>query len=230
MKISKGISVIKKLRHSLPRKSLMTIYKAFLRPLIDYGNTIHDQPQNESFSEKLESVQYKAALAITGAVQGTSCDKIYQELGLESIKSRRWHKRLSCMFKIMKEEPPNYLINLVPKCETNIRTRNNSTPTFNCQTDCSKYSFFPYTLNDWLNLDLNIRNSESITIFKSRSLSSICPVQTNIYNIFDLKGLTFLTRLRLGLSHLNEHRFRHDFHDCLNTLCSCSLEINDTSH
>ena len=76
-------------------------------------------------------MQYKAALAITGVIQSTSREKIYQELGLESLKSRRWYKRLSCMFKIMKEEAPNYLINLVPKCETSIRTRNNSIPTFN---------------------------------------------------------------------------------------------------
>ena len=49
LKMNNGIFVIKKLRHSLPRKSLLTIYKAFLRPLIDYGDIIHDQPQNESF-------------------------------------------------------------------------------------------------------------------------------------------------------------------------------------
>ena len=48
-KINKGISVIKKLRHSLPRKSSLTIYKAFLRPLIDYEDIIYDQAQNESF-------------------------------------------------------------------------------------------------------------------------------------------------------------------------------------
>ena len=64
----------------------MTISKAFLRPLIYHGDIIYDQPQNESFSEKLESVRNKATLAITGAIQGTSCDKIYQELGLESHK------------------------------------------------------------------------------------------------------------------------------------------------
>ena len=47
---------------------------------------MYDQPQNESFCEKLESVQYKATLAITGAIQGSSCKKLYQELGLESLK------------------------------------------------------------------------------------------------------------------------------------------------
>ena len=65
-------------------------------------------------------MQYEAALAITGAIQGTTRDKLYQELGLESLKSRKRYKRLSCMFKIMKKEAPIYLINLIPKCEQTI--------------------------------------------------------------------------------------------------------------
>ena len=77
-KVNKGISLIKKLSDSLPWKSLATIYKVFLRPLIDYGDIIYDQPDNESFCEKLESIQYKAALAITGAIHGTSRDKTYK--------------------------------------------------------------------------------------------------------------------------------------------------------
>ena len=156
--------------------------------------------------DKLESVQYKTSLAITGAIQGTSRDKIYQDLGLESLKLRRWYKGLSCMFKIMKKEAPNYLINLIPKCEQTIRTRNNHIPSYHCRTDCFKYSFFPSTLNDWFKLDENMRNSESGN-FKSMLLSFIRPVQSNIYNIFDPKGLKFLTHLRLGLNQLNEFKF-----------------------
>ena len=53
----------------MPQKSLVTIYKAFLRTLFDYGGIIYDQPHNVSFCEKLESIQYKAALMITGAMQ-----------------------------------------------------------------------------------------------------------------------------------------------------------------
>ena len=209
LKITKGISVIKKLCYSLPRKSLVTIYKAFLRPLIDYGDIIYDQPQNESFCEKLESVQYKAALAITGAIQGTSREKIYQELGLESLKNRRWYKCLCCMFKIMIEEAPKFLTKMIPKGQQTIVTRNSNIPTFYCRTDCFKYSFFPSTLKEWFNLDASIRNSESIAIFKSRLLSLIRPFQSNVYNIFDPIGLKLLTRFRLGFSHLNEHKFRH---------------------
>ena len=229
-KVNKGISLIKKLSHSLPRKSLVTIYKVFLRPLIDYGDSIYDQPNNESFCEKLESIQYKAALAITGAIQGTSRDKIYKEIGLESLKARRWYKCLSCMFKIMKEEAPNYLINLILKCNRTIRMRNSHIPIFHCRTDCFKYSFFPSTLRDWFNLDDNIRNSESISVFKKRLLAFIRPVENSVFNIYESNGLKLLTRLRLGLSHLNEHRFRHNFENCVNPLCSCSLETEDTLH
>ena len=62
-------------------------------------------------------MQYKAVLAITGAIKCTSPAKTYQELGLEKIKSRIWYKRLSCMVKIVKEDAPMYLINFVPKYE-----------------------------------------------------------------------------------------------------------------
>ena len=84
------------------------------------------------FCNKIESVQYKAALSITGAIQGTSRDKLNQELGLESLSSRGWYKLLCCMYKIMTEKALNYLINLIPTCDPTIRTRNNSIPNFHC--------------------------------------------------------------------------------------------------
>ena len=86
-----------------------------MRPLLDYGNVIYNQLNNESVCEKLDSVQLKVALAITSAIKGTSREKVYQELGLESFRVRRSDKRLSCMFKIVKEEAHNYSINLTLK-------------------------------------------------------------------------------------------------------------------
>ena len=93
-------------------------------------------------------------------MQETSRNKIYQELGLKSLKFRIWYKRLSCMFKIMKKKARNYLMNLIPKCGAAIKTRNNNFLTFSCLADCSKYYFFPYTLRDWFQLDINKRNSD----------------------------------------------------------------------
>ena len=95
-----------------------------MRRHIDYGNIIYDQPSNETFCEKLESVQYKAALAITCAIQGTSREKNFMQLGLESLKSRRWFRRLRCMFKIIKNQAPEYLNNLILKRKQNFNFQN----------------------------------------------------------------------------------------------------------
>ena len=79
-------------------------------------------------------------------------------------------------------------------------------------------------------LDVNLRNAKSFLIFRNSLLKIGRPMQNSIYNIHDPVGIKYLTRLRLGLSHLNEHKFRHNFQDYLNLLCSCSLEVETTNH
>ena len=81
-KISKTVGLLRKFQGILPRTSLITIYKLFARPHLDYGGIIYDQTFNESFHQLIESIQYNAAIAITGAIRGTSSEKLYQELGL----------------------------------------------------------------------------------------------------------------------------------------------------
>ena len=88
--INNGIALLRKLRHSIPRKPLLAIYKTFLRPHLDYCDVIYDKPHNEKFTDTLELIQYNAALAITGAIKRTSKEKLYNELGLEYLKDRRW--------------------------------------------------------------------------------------------------------------------------------------------
>ena len=102
-KVNKTIGLLRKLQNILPREPLLTIYKSFVRPHLDYGDVIYDQHYNNSFHQKLESIQYNAALAITGAIRGSSREKLYQELGLESLKQRRWFRKLCYFFKITKK-------------------------------------------------------------------------------------------------------------------------------
>ena len=85
-KVNKTIGLLRKLQNILPREPLLTIYKSFVRPHLDYGDVIYDQHYNNSFHQKLESIQYNAALAITGVIRGSSREKLYQELGLESLQ------------------------------------------------------------------------------------------------------------------------------------------------
>ena len=46
----------------------------------------------------------------------------------------------------------------------------------------------------------------------------------------NVSGLKLLTRPSVGFSHLREHKFKHNFQDILNPLCSCFLEAEDTYH
>ena len=93
-KVNKIIDLLRKLHHILPRSPLLTIYKSFIRSHLDYGHIIYDQSYNASFHQKLDSIQYNAALAITGAIRRTSKEKLYDELDLETFKKRRWYRTL----------------------------------------------------------------------------------------------------------------------------------------
>ena len=84
----------------MPRHTLNELYKLYVRPHLDYGDVIYHIPAKAcefsqyiilpSMMEKLESVWYSAALAITGTWRETSREKLYTELGWESLSSRRW--------------------------------------------------------------------------------------------------------------------------------------------
>ena len=54
------------------------------------------------------------------------------ELGSESLKSRRCLRRLCCMFKIIKNQVPEYLNNLIPRSKQNFNTRKKYIPSYNC--------------------------------------------------------------------------------------------------
>ena len=87
-KVNKTIGLLRILQNVLPRSALLAIYKSFIRPHLDYDGTRYDQAYNASFHQKLELLQYKACLAITGAIRGTSREKLYEKLGLESLQVR----------------------------------------------------------------------------------------------------------------------------------------------
>ena len=93
-KTNKTIGRLRKFSNFLPRQALAIIYKALVRPHLDYDDVLYDQAFNNSFHAKMESIQHNVCLAITGAIPGTSREKTYQELGLESLQLRRWYRKL----------------------------------------------------------------------------------------------------------------------------------------
>ena len=227
-KVNKTVALLRKFQNILPRSALLTIYKCFVRTHLDYGDIIYDEAFNNSFHQKIESLQYNAALAITSTIRGTSREKIYQELGLESLQQRRWYKKLCLFFKTYKNQCPKNLFDIIPQSNCQYRTRNaQNIPHIHVKHQFLKNSYFPSTIIEWNN---NIRNSETLNIFKSKILKFIRPTANSTFGCHNSIGVKLLTGLRLGLSHLREHKFKHGFQDTLNPFCTCGKEVETTFH
>ena len=84
-------------------------------------------------------------------------------------------------------------------------------------------------ISEWNNLDLEIRNLTSLEIFKKDLLNFIRP-NVNVFKINNPSGLTFLARLRIGFSHLKEHKFKHNLQDSVDPLCTFGNDIESTAH
>ena len=155
-----------KFQQILPRLSLPTIYKTFIRSRLDYADIIYDQAHNSAFHTKLESIQYNACLAITGAIRGASTEKVQQELGLESLKFRRWSRKLFHFNRIFNEKSPSYLFSLIPNFNRvhNTRFSYNISP-IKVRHDYFKDPFFPSAMTEWNKHDPNIGNSASLNTF-----------------------------------------------------------------
>ena len=90
--VNKTIALLRKLQPTPPRKSLLTIDKSF------------DQVSNELCSQSVQSLQYSAAIVMTGAIRGTSSEKLSHKPGLEMKKSRRWLGKLCLFYKLIKKD------------------------------------------------------------------------------------------------------------------------------
>ena len=60
--------------------------------------------------------------------------------------------------------------------------------------------------------------------FQKRALNVSAKLKNSLFNVHNPIGWKYLTRLRLNFSHLNEHKFHHNFRDTANPLCCCNTE------
>ena len=191
-KATVGVNLICKLNLLLSRSSLLTADKCFIRPHLDYGDVIYDQQNLSSLINKIDSVQYNAALAITAAIRGTSKEKLYQELGFESLKDRRWLRRLCYLYKIVNTKQPAYLYDLIPPFQRSSHNKGCIYEPF-CRTVYFKNSFLLYAIKEWNKLDSEIRNAETHASLREMLLNFIRPIGNSTYKIYDLLGRKLLT-------------------------------------
>ena len=150
---------------------------------------------------------------------------------MDSLQLRCWFRKLFCFYKLFKSEHPHYLLKLIPSRSSSYITRNiHNIPFFKRRHTFLKNCFFPSTIIEWNKLNHNIRNSSSFNIFRKSILKFIRASANSLFNCHNPKGIKFITELRLGLSHLREHKFKHSFQNSLNPFCSCGLDIESTAH
>ena len=191
----------------MKRDSLVTIYKSFRRLQLDYADVTFDKPSNAALSNRIESDRYNAALEITGTIRGTSKEKLYQERGFETIKERKWFRRLCSFYKILKNQAPAYRYSLLspPNKHYNTRKYSKIRQIF-CRTETFSNSFLPQTIKEWNKLDTSICQAPSYSAFRKALLDFIRPTANSTFGTNDVSGLKLLTRLRVGFSHLREHK------------------------
>ena len=164
---TKGLSLLKLLSNYVDRDVLDLSYKLYVRPHLDYGDVIYHN-QRADLMDLIERVQYKAALIVSGCWQGTSREKLYDELGWESLSDRRWCLRLSMFYKIVNRSAPTYLSERIPTRRVIQRTlrveRKEITPL--SRTERYENSFFPYSIKMWKELDDETKSKPSVQSFK----------------------------------------------------------------
>ena len=165
-KANQGIGVIKRFYDYLSRKVLLQIYISYIRPNLDYCDVIYHKPSyddfycacyseraktdpvniNAQFNDKIETVQYNAALAITGCVRGTSREKLYSELGFTSVYDRRRFHKLSLYYKILNNLTPEYLRILIPdSIRRSYAMRNDRVNVLPSRTQKYRYTVYVHT-------------------------------------------------------------------------------------
>ena len=155
------------------------------------------------FPKKNESVQYNTALAITGAIKGSSREKLYEELAQEYLYRSRWTRRLCLLYKVFSTGQPSYIYDLLPPLRSS-RRHVNSFNLVTCKSEYFKNSFIPNVIYEWNKLDPDIRSSASYNLFRNILLKFIRAVPNKTFNINDSVEGKLLTKLCLSLDMVSK--------------------------
>jgi hypothetical protein len=231
-KASQCVGLLRRICREVPRECLETLYKAMIRPLLEYGDVIYDGSA-ESHTKRLEDVQRDAAITCTGAYKHTKHSNLLDELGWPPLSYRRKQHRLNTMFKIQNGLAPPYLTDMCPpltrdRTAYNLRSGANITIPQSRTTTFQK-SFYPQSIEDWNNLDMETKNIKTIETFKDHQKKKCTYKINKLYHQYPSKAVINQTRMRLGLSGISAQRFNYNHID--NPKCPfCPSRCEDLVH
>lgn len=215
------LNLLRALKFKVNRHALEKMYTAFIRPVLEYSDSVWDNSSAE-VKKQLEAVHIEAARIITGATKLCNIDKLFTDLGWESLQERRNKHKLVIFYKILNGLTPDYLQNIVPplvqeSTHYNLRNSNNIRD-IRANTNLFFNSFFPSTIRAWNDLSDSIKNAPSVASFKYR-LNMNRRVPPKHFNVGTRWGQIMHARLRMGCSSLNSDLYRKNIVD--SPSCSC---------
>ena len=220
------INIMRKLKFKLDRKSLETIYTAFIRPLIEYGDIIWDNCSQYE-KDELQKIQNEAARIATGATRLVSLSTLSKEIGWESLEKRRTNHKLTLFYKMTNNLAPLYLSSLVPSTVSNISRYNlrnsNNLQTIDARTTLYFNSFLPSTVRAWNEVPEEVKLSDSVNAFKRFLNKDKSHIPKHFY-VGKRKAQILHTRLRTNCSSLNLDLFMRNISDT--PLCQCGSVEN----
>lgn len=215
------LNLMRGLKFKVSRTALEKMYISFIRPLLEYCDSVWDNASTEA-KRQLDAVHIEAARTITGATKLCSIDKLFADLGWESLQSRRNKHKLVIFYKIMNGLAPSYLSDLVPPLiqdTTHYNLRNSSdTQTLHANTNLYFNSFFPSTIRAWNTLPEHIKQATSVTSFKYL-LNKDIKRPPAYFNVGTRVGQVLHARLRMECSSLNSHLYRKNIVPSPSCLC-----------
>ncbi|XP_043212418.1 uncharacterized protein LOC122376591 [Amphibalanus amphitrite] len=234
-KINIALSPLYPIAKFLPRQTLNTIYKTYVRPYFDYCDCIYDGHITAHDELRLERLQNRSARLVTNTLHRTSTDKLRDELGWDSLKTRRKIHRLFLYKKIIDNTPriPNYITNMIPEergrtAGRNLRNQNHHTVPRTSKS-CYQRSLIPKTSLHWNQLPTHIRNCQEMKKFKQSIKLLLGTPQPPHYNALGTKvGNTLHTQIRLGMSKLNAHQY--SIQKVTSPECACGYTQENTKH
>lgn len=221
------IGILRQFKFTLKRNTLERIYTSFIRPLLEYADVVWSNCTIEE-SNMLEAVQVEAARIILGVTKLCNINKMYGDLGWESLSNRREKHRLILFYKMKNNLTPAFLSDLVPEqvqdsSHYNLRNADDYLA-INARTSLYRNSFLPTAVREWNNLSPDIKSSPTLAIFKS-NMKNKRPFHPYLH-YGDRKSQVIHSRLRLNCSFLNEDLHRRSLVD--SPSCRCGLP--ETTH
>ncbi len=204
LKARKRLSLMMPLKHKIDRRSLQTMFFAFVRPCMEYGNIVWGGSYDSDIN-KLEQINIDGMRLVTGATSHSNIRKLYAETGWLSVRDRIETAMLVMLWKVKNSYVPDYLAELLPRQDsdrTNYNLRNNDHIRIPLvRLELYRRSFFPTAIKLWNKLTPETRNVDTISQFQ-RTIRSYYPESNLLYFYGERWPAIHHARMRMGCSLL----------------------------